>query len=615
MRHMGRYEGIRPRQPIALLITVCCTAVLLPTLAVLQYRWIGEVSRAARDRMHTALDHDLFGFRRDFDEQIRRVSLRNTPGLRGGPGRTAEIAPHDQVKRWATGVTNPAVVRDAFLVKRDAGKISMEQFDLVNGTFQAMAVPDSLAKLVGNSKSAGAAFDANIPARVMMLPMETSFGRSGPGGFRFGGPRGGEQQGRFGRGGPFRGGPERGGPERGGRPDFSRGGPPPFEGSRRPPPNDARPPFDFRQRFIERPQAAYSLLVVYDLNYFQKKLLPDLVQEYFGNGSEYLVRIEGPKGTIYQNAKFDGADARERLFHLSFAGGSGGGGPEQPPGEDGIWEIVVRHRAGSLDAAVATAQRRDVAASVAIFCVLGISIAVLVLLTRRTSQLARMQMEFVAGVSHELRTPLTVVNSAADNLAAGIVQPESVKRYGELIRRETRRLARMVEDVLAFSGIEHSHRPRHPQPVDLGGLVDQAMAGCALELQQSGCVVEKDIEQGMPPVVGDPAWLEQCLRNLIGNAAKYAASGKWIGIRLRREEGFAAIRVEDRGPGVEAADLKKLFAPFYRARSAVEAQTEGSGIGLSVVKRIVEAHRGTVDLKSEPGKGCIFTVRLPLELA
>ena len=579
---MGKSGGIRPQRPIALLVTICFTAVLLPVLAYLQYRWIGEVSQAAKQRMQAQLERDLDSFTRDFDEQIRRIGLRNGPQQwRPESGRPAE----DVVKRWAANLTVQPMIKDAYLVRRAGRSDSVKHFNWTDGTLTAVPMPAELSALVASLQANRGGTDEQLPAHAMPIaPTTRASGR-----------------------GPPRLGPGQDGPPRGGPPNH----PPPH----RPPsgqPLDDNPPPNDEQFGPGPPQALQAadhwLVVVFDVGYFQKIQLPAMLRQSLG-ASDYLIRITGPAGLIYRNAEFDGGDAHRRLFPIPRSA------PEDNPrgGGDRIWRITVRNRAGSLEEVVARTQRRDLFTSFGIFCVLAVSIGSLVVLTRRAGKLARMQMEFVAGVSHELRTPLAVVNSAADNLAAGIVQPDSVRRYGDLIRKETRRLARMVEDVLAFSGIEHSHKPRHPQPVDLAIAIEQALAACAPEVEQSGCRVVKDIDPDLPPVIGDSGWLEQCVRNLVGNATKYAASGKWIGISAKQQNGFVFLRVADRGPGIEPSDLKKIFEPFYRARSVMEAQIEGSGIGLSVVKRIVEAHDGTVTVESHPGKGCTFTVRLPVE--
>jgi signal transduction histidine kinase len=241
--------------------------------------------------------------------------------------------------------------------------------------------------------------------------------------------------------------------------------------------------------------------------------------------------------------------------------------------------------------------------------------ALVVISTRRAQRLAHQQMEFVAGVSHELRTPLAVISSAADNLADGVVAGEGqVKRYGSVIRQESRRLADMVEQLLRFSGLQSGRARYKLQPVEPETAIDRALAACQPDLRDSGVAIQRDVQSGLPPVQADPTALVHCLANLVGNALKHAREGKWIGISARLDDrGEPAIEflVEDRGPGIDPADLEQLWEPFYRGRNAVAQQVQGAGLGLSLVKRMTEAQGGAVSVTSKLGEGAAFRLRLP----
>jgi len=223
-------------------------------------------------------------------------------------------------------------------------------------------------------------------------------------------------------------------------------------------------------------------------------------------------------------------------------------------------------------------------------------------------------MEFVAGVSHELRTPLAVICSAGDNLADGLVSGgEQAQRYGALIRTEGRRLSEMVEQILTFAGAQAGRLKYHFEPVDVMEVIRRVVTAVTPAAQQAGVFIETRAPAEPPLAVADPAALAQCLRNLVGNALKYAAAGKWVGISASREDGgrWVEIRVEDRGPGIPPADLPHIFDPFYRGRNAGEAQIHGAGLGLSLVKGVIEAHRGSIRVESRPGEGARFLLRLP----
>ncbi|HXG64870.1 MAG TPA: HAMP domain-containing sensor histidine kinase, partial [Blastocatellia bacterium] len=284
---------------------------------------------------------------------------------------------------------------------------------------------------------------------------------------------------------------------------------------------------------------------------------------------------------------------------------------------DSKWVLALKHRAGSLDAAVAVGRRRNLAISFGILLLLAASMAFIVASTRRAERLARQQMEFVAGVSHELRTPLAVICSAGENLADGLIsEREQVKQYGALIQGEGRRLSEMVEQVLEFAGIQSGRRVYKMQSVAAGDLIEGALADARLLIHESGFTVEKEIQSNLPQVMADAPALRRALVNLINNAVKYGGESRWLKIQAQTATGErgpeAQITVEDRGVGIEAGDLPHIFEPFYRGREAVASQIHGSGLGLSLVKHIVESHGGRVMAKSEPGKGSSFTISLPV---
>jgi len=233
-----------------------------------------------------------------------------------------------------------------------------------------------------------------------------------------------------------------------------------------------------------------------------------------------------------------------------------------------------------------------------------------VLSTRRAQDLARQQLEFVATVSHELRTPLAVIRSAADNLADGLVYDEArIRQYGQLIRREGLRLTDLVEQILEFAGLQSAQRTMARQPVAVQGLLRDVAAA---ESVPAGIAIELDVAENLPPVAGDEAALRRVFQNLIGNAIKYGAEAQWVGVRACLTDGRVEVSVTDRGIGIAAAEQARIFDPFYRAPDVVAAQIQGAGLGLSLVKRIVEAHGGQVTVKSAPGAGSTFTVSLPV---
>jgi signal transduction histidine kinase len=240
----------------------------------------------------------------------------------------------------------------------------------------------------------------------------------------------------------------------------------------------------------------------------------------------------------------------------------------------------------------------------------------LVQFTRRAQKLAQLQMEFVAGVSHELRTPLSVIRTAAHNLGGRVISnANQVQRYGALIAEQTEKLTGIVEQVLLFSNARAGRVISTREAVSVDGVIEDALAACARVLEESRCSVEKRVEAGLPPIFGDATALQRVLLNLISNAAKYGGESGWIGVfasaPVKPDGAMIEIRVADHGPGIPSDELGHIFDPFYRGKRAVEDQIHGTGLGLSLVKQIIEAHGGTVTAHSELGKGAEFVVRIP----
>jgi signal transduction histidine kinase len=276
------------------------------------------------------------------------------------------------------------------------------------------------------------------------------------------------------------------------------------------------------------------------------------------------------------------------------------------------WRLLVKHPSGSLERAVGSVRRRNLLVSTGILGILGVSVAFLVASTRRAHDLARQQLEFVATVSHELRTPLAVIRSAADNLADGVVSDETrVRQYGQLVRREGLRLSELVEQILEFAGLQ-SGRAAARGAVTIDAVLRDAVAAAQSAADAAEVRVELAIADGLPAVAGDEAALRRVFLNLVGNAVKYGASAGWVGVRAAAAGGRVEIAVSDRGIGIAPSEQAKIFEPFYRAPDVVAAQIQGAGLGLSLVKRIVDAHGGTIAVTSAPGQGSTFTVTLPI---
>jgi signal transduction histidine kinase len=156
--------------------------------------------------------------------------------------------------------------------------------------------------------------------------------------------------------------------------------------------------------------------------------------------------------------------------------------------------------------------------------------------------------------------------------------------------------------------------------VELGPVIDQALEDCAPDFLRTGAQVERHIDPQLPKVEGDPSALGQCLRNLLENAAIHGSRNglasmvpTQVKIRAAKTEQGIEIRVEDNGPGIDSVALPHLFEPFYRGPRAIEDQIHGTGLGLSLVKHIMDAHGGAVEVQSKVGQGTSFTLKIPVQ--
>jgi signal transduction histidine kinase len=191
--------------------------------------------------------------------------------------------------------------------------------------------------------------------------------------------------------------------------------------------------------------------------------------------------------------------------------------------------------------------------------------------------------------------------------------PAQVERYGGLIQHESEKLTALVEQVMQYASARagrtlHAARER----IALAPLLASCAAANETLIREAGCEFVVEIASGLPAVSGDPLALERAVNNLLANATKYGADGQWVALfAAPAAGGGVAIRVADRGAGIPADEQAHVFDAFFRGRRAVEDQVHGTGLGLNLVKGIVEAHGGTVTVKSDPGKGTEFRILLP----
>ena len=230
----------------------------------------------------------------------------------------------------------------------------------------------------------------------------------------------------------------------------------------------------------------------------------------------------------------------------------------------------------------------------------------------KESRANQMKSDFISNVSHELKTPLSVIRMFSELLATERVrQPEKVKEYGETITRESERLSRLIENVLDFSRMERGGAAYEFQEGRLDAVVERALDVYRYRIEKEGRRLITKIDSGLPALLIDENAMTLLLLNLLENAMKYGKGD--ITVYLTRVGRHLRLVVGDQGPGVPHEEQRKIFERFYRSQSARRTNVRGSGIGLSLVKHIAEAHGGTVTIDSDRGKGAAFIVDLPIE--
>ena len=578
---MARWFDPQRMAPLATVLL----AVLLVALAFLQHTWIAEVSVAERQRMKEGLTAAAERLASELHHEIGRVFLSFQPESEWDSRRARVV---QQARTWYSTAPFPDLIQDTFVAERvEGGAVELERLDLKTSQFVPARWPADLAPLRTRLARGGAPVEPSVDAvksaaPVLVLPLIW--------------PRPGE-------------------------------GPPMDHG---------------------------AVVLRLDREFLGKVLIPELVKSWFGRAeADLLVAVMAPDGPVYLSdpslpvSRYLPGDVSMLLLGLQPMSEDLGrehhghrrsplpsaAGEAQPaarsvlpwryrhrwPGPplilDNQWRLVVTHRAGSLEAAVARARHHNMAVSAGVLVLLAASLAVMAMAGQRAHRLARQQMELIAGVTHELNTPLAAIRSAGQNLADGIVaDPAQARRYGTLIEREGSRLSSLVAKALELAGIQSGSKVYRPEPVPLAEVVDEVLAGSRWALEESRFEVDKELPDDLPPALADRGALRLAIQNLVDNAVKYAADGRWIGLRARAMAGgrWVTLTVEDRGPGIRPEDRPKLFEPFYRGRQEGATPIPGSGLGLSLVRQVVEAQGGRVSVgPGSGGQGSAFELRLP----
>jgi signal transduction histidine kinase len=230
----------------------------------------------------------------------------------------------------------------------------------------------------------------------------------------------------------------------------------------------------------------------------------------------------------------------------------------------------------------------------------------------RQIRLNRLKNDFIATVTHELKTPLSSMRVLVDTLLdKRVSDTQQAQEYLELVSKENARLSRLIDNFLTFSRMERNKQAFNMKPAGAGDIAKAAAEAVQAKFINNRCKFTVLIDENLPSISADRDAMITVLVNLLDNACKYSYNDKQIEMRVFTTDGAVCFSVKDNGIGMSRRVIKKIFDKFYQADASLSRRTEGCGLGLSIVKFIVDAHKGTIVVESEPGKGSVFTVKIP----
>jgi signal transduction histidine kinase len=351
--------------------------------------------------------------------------------------------------------------------------------------------------------------------------------------------------------------------------------------------------------------------IAFDPCYLKQSFFPEMLEEQVNQrtndqGGNRLAMMVYPTDS----------DGRHEMTPLAITAGWGDGKPEVMRKLDDVFRgltLGIKFQGTSVEAIGETWVHRS-------FIILGVLSVLMIgglLLTKhivgKEMALARLKSDFVSNVSHELRTPLALIRLYAETLELGrITTQEKKQQYYRIIRKESERLTALINNILDFSRIEAGRKEYEFRETDIAELVHNTLDSYRYQIEQQGFEFEESIDSNLPAVRVDREAIARAVVNLVNNALKYSADEKFLGVKLYCDNGAVKLEVEDHGIGIARRDQSKIFEKFYRTGDPLVHNTKGSGLGLSLVQHITQAHGGDIAVESTPGKGSRFILSLPL---
>lgn len=337
--------------------------------------------------------------------------------------------------------------------------------------------------------------------------------------------------------------------------------------------------------------------------YLVQKALPRVLKRYFGSGEDGMnvwLRNWTQNEIIASNTTEEYSRGKIDIW-------------QRFPDLFDDWQLEVQVTNDSATAAAnASLIKNLVVLGIAVLFLLG-ALVFMFITAQRERELAQRQAGFLANVTHELKTPLAVMQAAGENLADGRVDDQNrLKSYGNHIYNEAIRLRRMIDKLLDVAKADAGQSLIESKPVHLNDVLSRYLHENRDYITTKGFSLEIDIEEPVPPAMIDTDSFETIVGNLIENALKYSEEEKELYVSLHHRDKNIIIKVRDSGVGIPKSAQRHVFDKFYRVEDAMTAETKGHGLGLSIVKNLVELNGGTVKLDSEEGKGSVFTVIFPV---